>query len=136
MKLDSYNDVWALVLEYCKSNGKISDAAYNIWLAPLKLVSFEEDKLILATSSFKANIIRSKFMPLLNEAFEEVIGFPIDIEFVNDTDGEKTEKKAEPSRSPFGGGTEELTFDNFVVGSSNKFAYTAAQSVANTPGQA
>ncbi len=136
MKLDSYNDVWALVLEYCKSNGKISDAAYNIWLAPLKLVSFEEDKLILATSSFKANIIRSKFMPLLNEAFEEVIGFPIDIEFVNDIDGEKTEKKAEPSRSPFGGGAEELTFDNFVVGSSNKFAYTAAQSVANTPGQA
>ncbi len=136
MKLDSYNDIWNLVREYCKTH--VTDTIYSLWLEPLQLVSFEDTKVVLSSSDFKANIIRSKFMDLLNEGFESTMGFPIDVEIVSETETSKVETGVEQEKETFhqAAGNEELTFDNFVVGSSNKFAYTAAQSVANTPGQA
>lgn len=134
MELDSYNDVWALVLEYCKNKGKISDSAFSIWLEPLELVSFDNDKIVLSTTHFRAGIVRSKFLPLLNEAVEEIIGFPVEIEFITEGTEEQKPPKEEKKATFFGNGGEELTFENFVVGPSNKFAYTAAQSVAENPG--
>ena len=134
--MDSYNDLWELVREYCKKN--VTDTIYSLWLEPLQLVSFEESKVVLSASDFKANIIRSKFMDLLNEAFEQTMGFSITVEIISEKDT-TAQTAAVPAKEPVytpAAGANELTFDTFVVGSSNKFAYAAAQAVATTPGQA
>lgn len=134
--MDSYNDLWEMVRTYCKNH--VTDTIYTLWLEPLQMVSFEENKVVLSSSDFKANIIRSKFMDLLNEAFEETLGFPIKVEIISNKEtpsNKKEEVKKEPVFSK-GIGMEELTFDTFVVGSSNKFAYAASQAVATNPGQA
>ncbi len=55
--MDSYNDIWELVRKYCRDH--VSETIYTLWLEPLQLVSFEDDKVILSASEFKANIIRS-----------------------------------------------------------------------------
>lgn len=134
--MDSYADIWNLVKEYCKK--KESATIYSLWIEPLQLESFEDSQVVLSTTEFKSNIVRKKFMGLLNEAFEAILGFPIDIQIVAENSApSKPEEPAEPQEeiSTFSGNPE-LTFDTFVVGSSNKFAHAAALAVASTPGKA
>ena len=75
--MESYAEVWNLAKKYCKEN--VSSTIYSLWLEPLTMVSFEDNKLVLLTSEFKANIVKNKFMDLLNEALENTMGFPVDI---------------------------------------------------------
>ncbi|MCQ2460562.1 MAG: chromosomal replication initiator protein DnaA [Clostridia bacterium] len=132
--MESYSEAWTLVKDYCK--GKVTETIYSLWLEPLTMVSFEDNKIVLLTSEFKANIVKSKFMELLNEAFEATMGFPVEIEIVTETVQRKEERDELSQEIQDNLNTHELTFDNFIVGSSNKFAYAAAQAVASTPGQA
>ena len=111
--MESYSEVWSLAKEYCR--GKCSETIYNLWIDPLTMKSFKDNKIELLTSEFKANIVKSKFLGLLSEALEKTMGFPVEIEIISQSD---------------------FTFDTFIVGSSNKFAYAASQAVAATPGQA
>ena len=130
--MDSYNDLWNLVREYCKEH--VTDTIYSLWLEPLQLVSFEDNKVVLSASEFKANIVQKKFMDLLNAAFEATMG-PIDIEIISDKAGAEKPEAAAPAYED-AQGNYDLTFDTFVVGSSNKFPHAAALVVANAPGQA
>ena len=132
--MESYSEVWQLVKDYCK--GKVTETIYSLWLEPLTMVSFEDNKIILLTSEFKANIVKSKFMDLLNEAFEATMGFPVEIEIVTETikKQDDIEEKVQEVKETVN--NDDLTFENFIVGSSNKFAHAAAQAVAATPGKA
>lgn len=134
--MDSYNDIWELVRTYCKEH--VTETIYSLWLEPLQLVSFEDDKVVLSASDFKANIIRSKFKPLLSDAFEQYMGFPIDVEIRSEGKPGDASPKAEEPKKPQTHPmvNDELTFDTFVVGSSNTFAHAAALAVANAPGEA
>lgn len=132
--MESYSEVWSLAKEYCK--GKCSDTIYNLWIEPLTMKSFEDNKIELLTSEFKANIVRSKFLNLLSEALEQTMGFPVEISIVSQSlskkeDIEIKEKTIQENLNKY-----DFTFDTFIVGSSNKFAYAASQAVAATPGQA
>ncbi|MCQ2488382.1 MAG: chromosomal replication initiator protein DnaA [Clostridia bacterium] len=132
--MESYSEVWTLVKDYCKS--KVTETIYSLWLEPLTMVSFEDNKIVLLTSEFKASIVKSKFMDLLNEAFESIMGFPVEIEIVTETAKRSEEKKEINQELQEAYNNHELTFDNFIVGNSNRFAYAASQAVASTPGQA
>lgn len=132
--MESYSEVWQLVKDYCK--GKVTETIYSLWLEPLTMVSFEENKITLLTSEFKANIVKSKFLDLLNEAFEATMGFPVEIEIITETIKKSEEKDDKIQEIGESINNYELNFENFIVGSSNKFAYAAAQAVATTPGKA
>ena len=132
--MESYSEVWQLVKDYCK--GKVTETIYSLWLEPLTMVLFEENKITLLTSEFKANIVKSKFLDLLNEAFEATMGFPVEIEIITETIKKSEEKDDKIQEIGESINNYELNFENFIVGSSNKFAYAAAQAVATTPGKA
>ena len=133
--MESYLEVWEQAKQYCKEN--VSATIYSLWLEPLTMVSFEDNKIVLMTSEFKANIVKSKFMDLLNEAFENTIGFTVDIEIVANNQQKAEESTVEEPLPVQEFSTKyELTFDTFIVGSSNTFAHAAALAVATTPGQA
>ncbi len=132
--MESYSEVWSLAKEYCR--GKCSETIYNLWIEPLTMKSFENNKIVLLTSEFKANIVKSKFIDLLSEALEKTMGFPVEVEIISQSlskkeDIEIKEKSIEENLNKY-----DFTFDTFIVGSSNKFAYAASQAVAATPGQA
>ena len=59
--------------------------------------------------------------------------FSTDFDVVVLTEGE-LDTYQQPAKSSFLPGTEEYTFERFVVGSSNKFAHAAARAVADNPG--
>ena len=123
--MDSFAELWELIKDECKK--QVSESIYNVWFKDMELVSFTEKKVIIALSDFKRKIIETKFMGKLTDSFTNVLGFDIDIELV-DVDTEYVSKK-EPENLKA-----EDTFDSFVVGASNKFAYAAASAVANDPG--
>lgn len=125
--MDSFAELWEMVKEECKN--QVSESIYNVWFKDMKLVSFDDNKVVIALSDFKRKIVESRFMDKLESSFKNVIGFDIQIILV---DVEKAVPiKAEETEDAL---TDEDTFDSFIVGASNKFAYAAANAVANDPG--
>lgn len=124
--MDSFTELWEMVKEECKK--KVNEAIYNVWFKDMELVSFDNNKVVIALSDFKRKIVESKFMDKLSDSFKDVLGFDIEISLV-DIDSEN--EAAEEIKTEI---NDEDTFESFVVGPSNKFAYAAANAVANDPG--
>ena len=125
--MDSFAELWEMVKEECKN--QVSESIYNVWFKDMELVSFDDNKVVIALSDFKRKIVESRFMDKLESSFKNVIGFDIQIILV-DVEKAVPVKAEEPEDTL----TDEDTFDSFIVGASNKFAYAAANAVANDPG--
>lgn len=129
--MDSFDEIWTLVKEEIRCS--VAEVAYNVWLSPLEFVSFKNDTVYLSISDFKKKIIVDKFSLVVNTAFENVLGFPVTVEYVVPGDLIKNEKEGEEKKSD---PEYDYTFENFITGSSNKFAHAAAINVAANPGKA
>lgn len=125
--MDSFAELWEMVKEECKN--QVSESIYNVWFKDMELVSFDDNRVVIALSDFKRKIVESRFMDKLESSFKNVIGFDIQIVLV-DVD-KSAPVKIEEAEDTL---TDEDTFDSFIVGASNKFAYAAANAVANDPG--
>lgn len=132
-KIDSFEQIFDLVSDYCK--GQISEIAHTLWIKDIEPVGFENSTAYLKVSNnFKRNILREKYMGLLSQGYEHILGFPIDIVVESD---ESEEASSAPASAPVEDRSQsEYTFDTFIVGSSNKFAHAASQAVAANPGGA
>lgn len=138
--MDTFNDIWKEVLAICKN--QVSDVMYNMWLSPLEFVKFENDTVVfLIGAEFKKSIILDKFGQMIRDGFEQILGFPVEIDILVDktlgdlknggvTEQEKKEEHIPEKANPFAA----FTFDNFIVGKSNSFAYNMALGVAEEPG--
>ena len=103
-------------------------ATYNLFIDGIEPVSFEGSVATLSVrSDFVKGIVETRYKDLLREAFKELLGF--------DTMWSHSSRRLSNRRPPEvpGGGNYEFTFENFIVGSTNKFAHAAAQAVAANP---
>ena len=82
-------------------------------------------------------IVTSQYGDLFAEAFENVLGFKVNISYVCDDVFENEEsqsKLSEQDKHLEDYRNSQFTFENFIVGPSNRFAYAAAKAVASDPG--
>lgn len=128
--MDSFKALFDEVKKEIQKN--LSEAVYNVWFAELQFVSFDGMAVTLSIGEFKRKIIEQKFMQLLQDSFVKVAGFEVEINFL-DT-GVKAAVKKEEIRPAETVDDKDSTFDNFVVGPSNKFAHAAALAVSVNPG--
>ncbi len=136
--METYNDIWLAVLDCCKAESNITQVGFDTWLKPIKLSGFENNVVFLSFSSeVKKKIVKSQYGELIQNAFNKVLGFEVNIEylydptmFVDASDEKKTEQpQIEEIHTNY-----QFTFDTFIEGPSNRFAYRAAMAVAEDPG--
>lgn len=157
--MDSLKELCEAVLANIES--KVSTTIYKLWYADLKIISLsDEEALFSINSEFKKDLIEKRHMEFISSCLSEVIGFKVkcSIVFTPEKDGfhlsafassenDYSIEEKEPlfpvytqddENEPDIATTieshmivEEYTFDNFIVGDSNKFAHAACTAVAN-----
>ena len=155
--LDLLNALWDGIKEYYRS--KLGDLICDVWFGGLEIKSFEDNTITMVTpSEIKINVIKNKYLAEIEQKFSENLGIDVkvDLRFSGDTKGMENlrerfarasqsetaapaiQAEQEPAAKPTLGSTMppfkfEYTFDNFIVGNSNKFAHAACVAVANHP---
>lgn len=133
MKIET---VWSSFLEEVQKQVNIT--SYQVWFKELKLVHMDNKNItIQVPMPTHKTILGSTYYNIIQNIFLSLTGIEYDINFIlagennfidsvnNDLDDELEWKS---NLNP------NLTFENFVVGASNKLAFIAASAVAEAPG--
>lgn len=155
--IEDIRQVWDMVKESFKDkNGEaLSETTVNLWFDDITVVSYEakdsDDESDILTlglrSDFKHRIVSEKYLDKIRDAFTRFLGFEIKVNLIKTGSATAAnsistpvpkEEEENPIEKTLEGGVMpiynfEYTFDNFIVGSTNKFAHAACLSVANHP---
>ena len=127
---------------------KVSDVTFNTWFINLKLLTInDKDIVIIVPYSVHKNHIINNYMDIIEEIFLNITGKNLNIVFclegeykentldniekigLDDSVIENFVESRKTNLNP------KYTFDNFVVGDSNRFAFSSCLSVAQNPGK-
>jgi len=142
--------IWEMVKESLNTDYNMPQSVIDLWLSELKLTDFDDDTVYFTTDSeLKLDVVRKRYADKLEDAFSKFLGFDVNVKV--DFVGEKTEiinklrqqilgeeentpkEEEAPKFSNPQNYTFEYTFDNFIVGNTNKFAHAACIAVAQRP---
>ena len=124
-------DIWAKLVELMQS--EMTATTIHTWFDDVTPVALEEDRFVIySPTRFKRDIIATRYVQFIKKALYELFSADFDVTVL--TEGE-LDSYQKPVKNNFLPGTEDYTFERFVVGSSNKFAHAAARAVADNPGQ-
>ena len=120
-------EIWSRVVELMRPD--MTTTTINTFFDDVTAVALEEDRFILYSPvRFKAEIISSRYAQFIKKALYELFSADFDVVVLTEDQLDSYQK---PVRSNVLPGTEDYTFERFVVGSSNKFAHAAARAVAS-----
>ncbi len=143
--LEEIGQIWNMVKDSFRET--LSETAINLWFGDVEIISFENDVLTIGSpGEFKFNTIKDKYIDKIKDQFSEVLGFEIQVNLIftgsavtadqvkSQTVGlHQVEKKEDPKAPIMPSYNFEYTFENFIVGNTNKFAHAACVAVANNP---
>ena len=124
--------VWAKVLSHMEE--RLGAVTVSAWFDDAEVVELNENNLILySPSDFRREIIRRRCTDYIQDALKEVFNSDAKLMVLGDEELDAFKQKGKSvSSMDF---NPQFTFDNFVVGPSNRFAHSAAIAVSKTPGQ-
>ena len=124
--------VWAKVLSHMEE--RLGAVTVSAWFDDAEVVELNENNLILySPSDFRREIIRRRCTDYIQDALKEVFNSDAKLMGFGDEELDTFKQKGKSvSSMDF---NPQFTFDNFVVGPSNRFAHSAAIAVSKTPGQ-
>ncbi len=125
--VENLSELWIAILKELEN--ELSEVVIKTWVSPLEPTSFDGETLVFKTDTFKKNVIQNKFFNDLKVAVEKAVGFSVEI--VIETEEESISRISAEGTDSKGF---DLTFEKFIVAPSNKFAYIAANTVAQKPG--
>ena len=124
--------VWAKIINYLEE--RLSAVTVSAWFDDAEVVELNEEHLILySASDFRREIIRRRCTQYIQDALKEI--FNSDAKLIVFGDEELNSFKSKGKHSTSMDFNPQFSFDNFVVGPSNRFAHGAAIAVSNIPGQ-
>lgn len=133
--------LWEKFLNSIKD--KISSISYETWFQDTSLYKIEENIIIvIVPMQLHKKNLSENYLTLITETFNEITGTNFEFEFILEDDLEKNnkiiiEEKGIPYNNPEQANLNpNYLFDTFVVGTSNRFAFTASLAVAENPGKA
>ena len=143
--MNEIREIWGMVKNSFAD--KLSETAINLWFGELDVVSFEDDLITMGIpSEFKFNVIQKQYLEQIRTIFSELLGFEIRINLIftgiasgssrvsSNAPVQKAREEKKPVLETINLNYNfEYTFDNFIVGSTNKFAHAACLAVAEHP---
>ncbi|MBQ5418363.1 MAG: hypothetical protein IIU25_05035, partial [Oscillospiraceae bacterium] len=80
--MNSFKEVYEAVVDYCSKQG-VGDMARNLWLTTLEPARLEGNIAVFyCPNDFHKNIIMSNYHKILCEAFEQIVGFPVELKLI------------------------------------------------------
>ncbi|MCD7821549.1 MAG: chromosomal replication initiator protein DnaA [Clostridiales bacterium] len=134
--MNSAAEVWASVLPLLEN--ELTATAITTWFSEVEALELEQNRLVITHPvAFKGEIIRSRYTDALKKALRELFAADMDVVVLTPEEAEqyRIRRSTPEENTNILMGSEDYTFDRFVVGSSNKFAYNASLAVANQPGK-
>ncbi len=131
--------LWNSFLE--KIKGRISKISYDTWFADSKLIEIKDNvAIVLVSMHIQKKNLKENYNDLIEEVFTEVSGSNFKFKYVLEEELENnieinTDVIGVPNNNFETNLNSKYTFDNFIVGESNKFAHATAVAVAESPGQ-
>ena len=156
--IEEIKEIWNMVKESFRS--EIPEASIDLWFGEISVISFDsssanstssEYTLTLGIpSAFKFDIVKNRYLATIEQKFCQLLGFTVCVNLTftgsasaadsisSNVIGLKTTPKKEETevKNTLNTLTDynfEYTFENFIVGSTNKFAHAACVAVANRP---
>jgi chromosomal replication initiator protein len=144
----SAEKIWNSAREHLRS--KLNNDTYNMWFAPLRACAIDGNNVTLETANeFSGVWLKDNYLSLLQDAFAAAAGRQLQVKFkiatgnapalsaaapapVKTKAPESTHERPANSELHF---NPKNTFESFVVGNNNNFAYAAALAVAQAPGK-
>ena len=131
--------VWAEALE--KLQKTVSTISYDLWVKSLEPIDFKDNILYLSTTSEQAKnrimaILKGDIHVALTSCCDDIKDFIVLDPVERDEYNKNKEIKVQTENSKFPGVNNfnhKYTFDNFIVGNSNKYVYAACKGVAESP---
>lgn len=160
--MQSFNEIWDMTIEELKKEFPLTSVDLWFKKLNLCDFN-EERAVIICDEVYKYKILNTKYKDAIKKALSNIVGFDVDVVIVDKkSDPEKyagyvppengvvpepvnladlsqiseSEEEGEFSqkgRQKLQQNQMEYTFDNFIIGSSNKFAHAASVAVANEP---
>jgi chromosomal replication initiator protein len=112
----------------------VSDSAFEIWLAPVELDSFDGNLLLLRAPPATEKWLAGRFGPTVERCARQVLGAHVRVSFSRER-GPQDDLPA-PAETPAAGLHPRYRFEQFIIGEGNRLAHAAALAVAELPGQA
>lgn len=152
--LGELRPLWDETLRLLK--GRVGREAFDGWLAEIAPVAVKTGAVVLALPNATARAwVDRKYRKVLTDALTEANGEPVELELIVVKNRTASQPAAaikaaaptdgsEPGRASRGPESalfkpiplnDKFTFENFVVGHSNRFAHAAAAAVAERPGR-
>ena len=124
--------VWAKVLNYIEE--QLGSLTVSAWFDDTEVVELNENNLILySPSDFRRDFIRQRGTRYIEEALVSIFQSNAKLLVFGDKERDAFRNKGKTlSSMDF---NPQFSFENFVVGPSNRFAHSASIAVSNNPGQ-
>ena len=147
--IEEIREVWNMVK--ASFGDTLGESTINLWFGDIELISFEENDGIFTLTmgtprEVKFKIIQDKYIDRIREEFCRQLGFEVKVNFIftgSAVAGDQIKtsvselpaikKEATDNSATLPDYNFEYTFENFIVGSTNKFAQAACMAVANNP---
>ena len=122
--------VWAKIILHMEE--RLSAITISASFDDAEVIELNEEQLILySPSEFRREVIQTRYTAYIQEALKEIFNSDAKLIVFGDEELEVYRNKGKKSSMEF---NPQFTFENFVVGGSNRFAHSAAVAVSNAPG--
>jgi chromosomal replication initiator protein len=130
-------DIWRRITKDLRS--KLSKSDYQTWLSQAHLEDLQDDLAVIGVpNKFIANWLSEKYHLVVKESFKTILRKDIEIHFTYHRPSppgnpfEKDPTQRQPLNVP-NGLNPTLTFDRFITGRCNRFAWSSSQNISDRP---
>ena len=143
------DQIWQTVLGQLRL--QMTQATFETWVKDTRIVSQNGENLVIgAKSAFAKDWLENRLFNTINRTVTNILGYPINLQFVVDSGNNSTQhppallQDSQSSSNGNGAGyyrgekdrlmlNHKYTFEQFIVGASNRLAHAASLAVAERP---